>query len=332
MDEEIKSVLIAGGAGYLGQVLSEKLLAEGMRVRVFDLFVHGPQNFSRIADNPNFSLTVGDALKIPDLREAALEVDAVVYLAAVVGDAAVAKDPELAVKLNRDAPILFRDRVSQLGTLKKFVFCSTDSCYGNRPGENLDEDSRLLPVSLYAKTKADAETRILASREAELREGIRGPATTVLRPGTAFGLSPRMRFDLVLNLLVREATLKKTFVVRSGEQWRPFVHARDIAEAFRLVLKAPRDLADGKVFNVGSDAMNVKFRDLGNLISETLDAKMTIEPGVPDLRDYRVNFGRIRSVLGFEARVSLREGILEIADALRRGVFPDPHSRAHVNA
>jgi nucleoside-diphosphate-sugar epimerase len=142
-----------------------------------------------------------------------------------------------------------------------------------------------------------------------------------------------MRFDLAANLLTREATVKKRLTVHSGEQWRPLVHVRDAAEAFFLASVAPLRAVAGEVFNVGSNDQNVQFKDLGALIASLCPgSELAFAPGEPDLRDYRVEFGKIRDALGFRPKVCLAHGIAEIRDALLSGAFPDPYSRAYRNS
>ena len=201
----------------------------------------------------------------------------------------------------------------------------------------MTEDSALRPLSLYASLKANMELNILKSYS-EHRErfaGVNGgshPVPLILRLATVYGLAPRIRFDLAVNLITREAVLRKKASIFSGEQWRPLVHVRDVAKAFHLALKAPADKISGQIFNVGSNGQNIQFKDLGKIITEVCHgSEMEIIPGDPDLRDYYVNFDKIEKELGFSADVGLREGIAEIRDALLSGLIPDPYARIYRN-
>jgi nucleoside-diphosphate-sugar epimerase len=323
-----KNILIVGGAGYIGQIVSEKLLKEGFSVTIFDLFIHGHQEFKQLLPHPNFRSIKGDMNHTSSLFSLMDNFDAVILLAAIVGEAACDKDPELTTKTNLISPGAIWEYTSKKENLKRVIFTSTDSCYGQRPQEKLYESSILKPLSTYAKYKADIEKVFLAPKDKEHK----GPIPIVLRLATVYGLAPRMRFDLAVNLLSREATLKRKFKIFSGEQWRPLVHVRDVAEAFHLALTAPHKKVKGEVFNVGSNAQNIKFVDLGNIIASTLNAQMEIVPGSPDLRDYYVNFDKIAKELGFKAKVSIKEGIEEIREALLKGVFPDPYDVIYRNA
>ncbi len=163
-----------------------------------------------------------------------------------------------------------------------------------------------------------------------------GPAgfhPVVLRLATLYGLSPRMRFDLVINILAREATVGAGARIFSGEQWRPLVHVRDAAEAFALALAAPADLVSGQIFNVGSNSQNVQFKDLADILLKVIpEAKVQTVPEPPDLRDYHVCFDKISRVLNFSPNLEPSDGIREIKDALLSGYFGDPYDPKYRNA
>ncbi|MDR2612609.1 MAG: NAD(P)-dependent oxidoreductase [Deltaproteobacteria bacterium] len=320
--------LVIGGLGYVGQAVTERLLAGGFRIRCVDSLLHGQKPPETLISHPDFELVTAD---IRDGRKMELLVrdpDAILLLAGLVGEAACEREPGETLQTNLLAPLSIWEAALYHGRAERFLFVSSDSCYGKRPGEVLYETSRLAPCSLYASLKARTEQRILASSP-------RGtfPKPVILRLATVYGYSPRMRFDLAANLLVREATLKRRLIVHSGEQWRPFVHVRDAAEAFYLALAAPLQAVAGEVFNVGSNDLNVQFKDLGALIASQCEgAELTFSPGEPDLRDYRVDFSKIREILDFQPRTSLADGLAGIRDAILAGVFPDPYSPLYRNA
>jgi nucleoside-diphosphate-sugar epimerase len=193
--------------------------------------------------------------------------------------------------------------------------------------EKLTELSPLAPISLYASLKAKAESAILAlGASPEFQP-------TIMRMGTLFGHSPRPRFDLVVNILAREATLKGRFAIFSGEQWRPLVHVTDAARAYLLVLETPPELVAGQIFNVGASDQNIQFKDLGALVVQAIPGtQVDVLPQPPDLRDYFVSFDKIAAVLGFRPQVAIAEGLVEISKAILAGQPPDPYDPRHQNA
>jgi nucleoside-diphosphate-sugar epimerase len=319
--------LVLGGLGYLGQAVCGSLIRGGFRVTCLDSRLHGQDASPELAGNPAFTLAEGDIRDMRLMERLVRSPELIIVLAALVGEAACDRDPEETLQTNLLAPLSVREAALHHGRAERLVFASTDSCYGKRPGETLYEDSPLKPVSLYASLKASAEERLL-----DCPRG-RFPKTVVLRLATLYGLAPRMRFDLAANLLTREAAVKRKLTVFSGEQWRPLVHVRDAAEAFLAAASAPLRTVAGEVFNVGTNGQNVRFRELGELIASLCPgSELVFQPGEPDLRDYRVDFTKIRENLGWEASTTLSDGIGEIRDAVLGGLFPDPYSPAYRNS
>ena len=221
----VKSVLVVGGAGYIGSVLVRHLLAEGYRVRVLDSLLFGKKPLQDLLPQPRFQLIEADACRPETLFRATEGVDAVVHLAAVVGDPACDLDPEAARRTNYAATQLVAEACLKFG-VRRMVFASTCSVYGSND-QVVDEQSRLNPVSLYAATQIASERALLKLRSLKFHP-------TILRLGTAFGWSPRPRFDLVINLLTARAFFEKKIVIYNARQLRPFVHVSDISRAFRL--------------------------------------------------------------------------------------------------
>jgi nucleoside-diphosphate-sugar epimerase len=316
---------VAGGAGYIGQMVARELSEAGHEVLVLDSLLHGPGAKAALAGVPRTTLIEGDIRDQGLVEEALKGRQAVILLAALVGERACDLDPAETMAVNYHAPLALWEAARRAGA-ERFLLASTDSCYGAREGERLDERSPLAPLTLYARLKADLEAALLK------KAGGGRPAVTVLRLATVYGLSPRIRFDLAANLLVREAVLKGRAVIHSGEQWRPFVHVADAAKAFRAALAAPLEKVGGEVFNVGSDEQNVQFKELGALIAELVPAaEVATVPGDPDLRDYFVKFGKIAETLGFRPSRTLREGLRELKSAIEGGFPPDPYGRAWRN-
>lgn len=319
-------VLVTGGAGYLGSVVAEELLARGSRVRVLDGLLHGNRmSVDRLLARPEYSFIHAD-VRDGDARRRALDgVSAVVHLAAIVGDPACAREPDLAREVNFDATrALFEDARS--AGVDRFVFASTCSNYGKVPGESVaSEEFPLNPVSLYAETKVRAELEVLAHANG-------GVAATCLRLATVFGVSPRMRFDLTVNEFTRDVFLKRELVVYGEQFWRPYVHVRDAARAIRLVLESPRARVAGEVFNVGSTRENYRKLDLVQLLEGRFpDVRVEFVHRDEDPRDYRVSFEKVRAGLGFEVERPVPNGIDEVSDLLRGGAIADPYDGQYRN-
>lgn len=300
-DRPAPAVLVTGAAGYVGATVVARLLAAGRRVRAFDSLLFGDAAWNALGDVERVAGDVRDAAAV---RAAAAGCDAIVHLARLVGDPACALDPGLTRAINVDgtAHVAEACRAHQVPRL---VFASTCSVYGAAGEDWLDEDSPTAPVSLYAETHLEAE--------ALLRDRLAGSATgvAILRFATVFGLAPRMRFDLVVNLLTARALRERSIEVHGGEQWRPQVHVDDAARA--VILAAGHPAAAGGTFNVGSDALNFRIRDLAARIAARFEGVEAVVSPTRDPRSYRVSFARLERELGFRAEHSLEDGVDEIA-------------------
>ena len=308
------SVLIIGGAGYIGSALTRRLLDLGYGVRVLDLLLYGDEPIRPFYDHPNFELVYGDFRHIDAVVQAARGVDSIVHLGAIVGDSACKLCGELTVEINLRATRTIAEVGKGFG-VRRFVFASTCSVYG-ASDEILDEHSALNPISLYARTKVESEKVLLSLADDNF-------APVILRFGTVFGLSGRPRFDLVVNLLTAKAIQDGQVGIVGGQQWRPFVHVSDVAEAIRLALVAPKAAVCGQIFNVGSDAQNYQIADLGELIAEMVPTARVITEQKEDDRNYRVRFDKIYNELGFQAAHTVPDGIAEIIEAFATGQLED---------
>ena len=313
-------VLVTGGAGYLGSVVATHLLSDGYKVRVLDSLMYGGHALLGLYLNGDFEFIHGDVRSAEDVSAALKQVDAAVHLAAIVGDPACARHPDLARQVNIDGALQVLNQCNLMG-VDRFVFASTCSNYGNRvdPLEYATEESQLRPVSLYAETKVAVEKALL---EAPLEDG---PAVTILRFATAYGLSPRMRFDLTVNEFTMELLTKRRLLVYGEQFWRPYVHVLDVAGAVALVLGALRETVNQQIFNVGDTDENYQKARLVELICAEIGGELQVEyvPKEEDPRNYRVSFERIHQQLGFEAQRSVEDGIREIVDAIDKGVISD---------
>lgn len=317
-----RRILVTGGAGYVGSTLVPVLLQAGHEVRVLDNLMFGGEGLLAVWDNPAFSLRAGD-VRDPDAVRSALEgVDTVAHLAALVGDPACARDPDATREINFEATRGLVAACDEVG-VQRLVFASTCSNYGVSDTSVLaDEDTVLNPVSLYAETKVASENYLLG-HDSEL-------CTTVLRLATVFGLSPRMRFDLLVNEFVRDAMITNKLLIYGSSSWRPFLHVDDAARAIRDSIHAPDTVVRGQVFNVGS--VNCRKAELVEHIRDFLpDVEIEQHQSKADPRDYRVSFQRFGESLAFEPSHDLGGGIQEMLEALGAGVFPDPTAVTYRN-
>jgi len=318
-------ILVTGGAGYIGSILVRLLLTKGERVRVVDRMLHGAHGLSELSQDGNLEVVQRD-LRDPRAHGNLLDgVSTVIHLAAIVGDKACAQDEELAVQTNWTATVALARSAAARG-VKRFVFASTCSVYGEGRDEVLTEESPVKPLSLYAETRWNAEQGLLETVGLQQFEPI------LLRFGTVYGLSPRMRFDLVVNLLTLRAVTTGEVSIFGGTQWRPFVHVQDIVHALVMATSAP--LPEGApILNVGDNLENYQLRDLKEeLESRIAGVRVSIVPEAADPRTYRVSFDRIERLWGFRATKRVGEGIEEVAHALRSGAIPDPGHKRYVNA
>jgi nucleoside-diphosphate-sugar epimerase len=305
-----RHILVIGGAGYIGSQLCTNLLRDGYRVRVLDNLTYGDRAIRPLLDNPLLELQHADMRHLENLAVAFRGIDAVVHLGAIVGDPACALDNETTVEINLLATRMVRD-LCQGNGLRRLIFASTCSVYGAGTGVS-DESSELHPVSLYACTKIDSEACLLESD---------GPCGQVIfRLATVFGLSPRPRFDLVVNLLSAQANFRKKFTIYNPTQWRPLVHVADVCRALQLGLEAEDRAVRNEIFNLGDDAMNFTLGQIGEMVCRHFpEARMECVEKTADHRDYRVNFSKIRRTLGFQCRHDLESGVRELQLAFASG-------------
>ncbi len=314
------TVLIAGGAGYVGSTLTQLLLEAGYRVRVFDRLDHGGRSLLGAWSHPNFELLRGDVRNQADVDRACEdEVNYVVNLAALVGDPACAANPDEARAVNLDGALRLYETAKQAGA-ERFVFASTCSNYGKMKDSNgyVDEESELAPVSLYAETKVGVERALLSDQQL-------GPMSPVLlRFATVYGVSPRMRFDLTVNEFTRDMVHKQHLIVFGEQFWRPYIHVRDVARAVVRVLELPSEKVHRSVFNVGSTQQNYQKKTLVELIAKHApEAKIEYVKKEEDPRDYRVCFDKIEKQLGFRCQYTVEDGIASVAQLVRSGAISD---------
>ena len=316
------NILVTGGAGYLGSVLVPKLLARGHRVRVLDLGYFGLGHLR--AMRPSVELIREDlravAASPAQSRELLDGCDCIIHLAAVSNDPSAELNPELTDEVNYHATVALAESARELGV--KFVFSSSCSVYGEADGE-VNEEGWVNPLTAYADSKVKAE-RALGDLA---RPGWR---PTILRNGTLFGYSPRMRFDLVVNIFSLYSTLHNQIkIFGDGLQWRPFLHVGDCARAF--VFFAERPEHGHLCYNIAHENLRVVdiadcFKQLNPLLLAT-----HLETADEDRRDYRVSTLRMREE-GFGTRTNIEAGAEEMVEAIINGLIPDPESVFYRNA
>jgi nucleoside-diphosphate-sugar epimerase len=317
-----ETVLILGGAGYIGSCLVRKLLAAGRKVRVMDSLIYGDYSLHDVIGHPNLQLQVGDCRKLQDLVAAARNTDAIIHLAAIVGDPACELDPQASREINYAATRMLIEVAKGNGNCR-LIFSSSCSVYG-ATDLLMDEYSDVLPISLYAQTKVDSEEALLEARSADFHP-------VILRLATVFGLSYRTRFDLIVNLLTAKAHSEGTITIFNGTQWRPFIHVQDVANGICQALDAPLDVVSGETYNLGDSRMNFTLAQLAERVLAEFPKTRVEYVENADRRNYRVSFEKIYNQIGFECRWTLEDGIREIKRAFESKFITDYRDARYSN-
>jgi nucleoside-diphosphate-sugar epimerase len=311
-------ITVTGGSGYIGAVTCAGLLDAGHEVRALDSLLHDQRDVADGLRERGVELIEADVRDAEARRDAISGADAVVHLAAIVGDPACARDPDLAREVNVEGALALIADAAEAG-VERFIFASTCSNYGRMsdPTVPIDETAPLAPVSLYAEQKVEIEKHLLA--------GSSGLKATCLRFATIYGVAPRMRFDLTVNEFTRELWADRELEVYGELFWRPYVHVADAGRAILTVLQTPTEEVAGNVFNVGRTDENYRKLDLSELIVARLGrGEVSFVSRDEDPRDYKVDFSKIKSALGFEPKMRVPDGIDEIIRGLDDEQFGDP--------
>lgn len=323
-----RRILVVGGAGYLGSVLVRKLLSRGFKVRVLDILMFGIRPIEKLLKNKNFELIENDMRDISILTKALADIDAVINLAAIVGDPACQTKPEATIETNYLANKVLAE-ACKYHQINRFLFSSTCSVYGaGAKDDRFSEESQLNPVSLYARSKIESEEGILS-----LAGGNFCPV--ILRMGTLYGYSPRMRFDLVVNTMTKNAVVKgEVRVYGGGRQWRPLLHVEDAAEAYAKCVEAPFDTIGNEIFNVGTEKQNYKIGRIAGIVLKCIpDTRIIVEDNAEeDPRNYFVSFSKIRNVLKFRAGHRVEDAVIRIKRAIERKEIKDVTDPQYYNS
>ncbi|MBI2432337.1 MAG: aminotransferase class I/II-fold pyridoxal phosphate-dependent enzyme [Candidatus Hydrogenedentes bacterium] len=319
------TILVTGGAGYLGSCVASLLLERGHRVRIFDRFCYGRAPIAALAAQPGCDVVEGDVRRLQEHPGLLDDIDAVVHLASLSNDPSCDLNPEMAWDVNVESTVELA-RLTSERAIPRFVFGSSCTVYGKGVFQFLDEESPANPVSTFGQSKLAAEAALLRMRTDRF-------APVIARAATMFGWSERMRFDLAINQMVATSLRQGSILVRGGgNQWRPFVHVRDAATALILLLEAPAERVSGQIFNVGHPDSNTRILDLAQQVAARLGGvNIEVAKDDDDLRNFHVQFKKIEQQLGFSCKNSIDEGIDEVRRELEARPPLDPFADAHFN-
>jgi len=320
-----RTVLVTGGAGYIGSNLCRQLLSQGKRDVAADALLFGGEALLDLLSQSQFTFVKADIADDDHMETllAAHQPADVVHLASIVGDPACKAQPELAERTIWQGSRRLFEACERHG-VQRFVFASTCSNYGKMQGQDMvDESTPLRPVSLYAELKVRFEQYLL--------ERSTSVDFTLLRFATVYGLSLRPRFDLTVNEFARDAVLTGRLEIYGPRFWRPYCHVGDIARAVQLVLDAPLGQVSGQVLNVGANEENYQKRMIADEVAKQIRVTIETVERDEDPRDYRVNFERI-AALGFAPKMRIADGIREIAEAVGNGLIVDPFAQRYRNS
>lgn len=328
-----RHVLITGGAGYIGSLLTAELLRTGNKVTVLDSLLFGGESLLPFIHHPDFHFVKADVTEPGTVRDA-LRGDwpaprAVVHLAAIVGfPACQAVGRQVAWRYNVEATQHVFEQTNDLGS-ERFVFASTYSNYGLSPdGKPVTEDAPLNPQSLYAETKIASEQYLLSQKDAPC-------APLIFRFATLYGISPRTRFDLIVNQFVLDAYIKRELVIYQRGYSRSFVHVKDVVSGIMLGMDMPDGKVRGQVYNLGSDDGNHTKDEIVALVLKYLPGTAVSYKDLTfggDMRDITVSFEKVQRELGFRTTLTVDDGVREVLYALHSGLIRDPHDERYRNA
>jgi len=312
----VKSVLVTGGAGYVGAVLVPKLLDKGYQVKVIDLYLFGDDVLDAAKDNPNLEQIKGDIRDKALLEKIIPGIDAVIHLACISNDPSFELDPGLGKSINYDA---FFDlvEVAKKKKVKRFIFASTSSVYGIKEEANVTEDLPLEPLTDYSKYKALCEEVLLKEQSPDF-------TTVVIRPATVCGYSPRLRLDLAVNILTNLAVNTGRITVFGGEQKRPNLHIDDVAELYVMLLELPDEKIAGKIFNAGYE--NHKVSELAGIVQKVAgrEGVEIVTSPTDDNRSYHISSAKIERELGYKPKHTVEEAVKDLCAAFDAGKIPNP--------
>ncbi len=310
-----QTILITGGAGYVGAVLTPKLIQLGHRVKVIDLMMYGEDVFERgDFDKSKLEIIKGDIRDTALLKKAMVNVDVVMHLACISNDPSFDLNPELGKSINLDAfePLV---QISKAAGVKRFIYASSSSVYGVKEEPNVTEDMSLEPLTDYSKFKADCE--VILNKYVD-----QSWTVTTIRPATVCGYSPRQRLDVIVNILTNHAFHNREIKVFGGGQLRPNIHIEDMVDAYLLLLEAPHEKVNGKIFNAGFENQTVD--ELANMVQRIVGADVKIiKSNTDDNRSYHISSKKIQTELGFKPKKTIEDAVIDLNNAFKKGLLPN---------
>jgi nucleoside-diphosphate-sugar epimerase len=326
-------ILVTGGAGYIGSLLTAELLRLGYQVTVVDTLLYGGESLLGFLHNPNFHFAKADVTEPgavrSSLRRDWSKPDTVVHLAAIVGfPACQAVGKQAAWKYNVEATKMVFEQGARSGA-GRFVFTSTYSNYGlSTDGRPVTEESPLNPQSIYAETKIAAEEYLLSQRDSSC-------APTIFRLATLYGISPRTRFDLIVNQFVLDAYSHRELIIYQRGYSRSFIHVQDVVRGLTMGIQASEKKTRGHIYNLGTEMGNYTKDEIVGLVVKRLPETVVTYKDFSfggDVRDIKVSFDKIRKKLGFQPTLTAEDGVREVVHALRTGLIRNPHDERYRNA
>ena len=307
----MSKILITGGAGYIGAVLTPYLLNKGHKITVIDLMIYGKEALSK---NPNLRIIKGDIRDTNLLEKELPNHEVVIHLACISNDPSFELNPKLGKSINLDAftPLV---EISKKNLVKRFIYASTSSVYGIKKEKDVDETMSLEPLTDYSKYKVDCEV-ILKKYISENFTPI------VIRPATVCGYSPRQRLDVVVNILTNLAYHKRSVSVFGGKQLRPNIHIEDMAKAYEALILAPKSKVSGEIFNAGYE--NRSVLELANTVKRVIgnDVNLKFSP-TNDNRSYHISSKKIKKILDFEPTNTISDAVNDLKLAFKKGLLPN---------
>ena len=308
----MNKVLITGGAGYIGAVLTPYLLQKGYKVTVLDLMIYGENVLKK---NSNLKIIKGDIRNIDLFKSSVKNHDAVIHLACISNDPSFELDPKLGKSINLDAFEPLVKSSQELG-VKRFIYASSSSVYGVKNEKNVNEEMSLEPLTDYSKFKAECE-KILFKYKSNNFE------TITIRPATVCGFSKRQRLDVIVNILTNLAFHKRKISVFGGDQLRPNIHIKDMLRAYLLLLEAETHKVNGEIFNAGWE--NKSVSNIAMTVRDNVGQDVEIvKTKTDDNRSYHISSEKIRSLLGFKTKFTIQNAVKDLVNAFDKKIFSDP--------
>lgn len=295
-------ILLTGGSGYLGSILTRKLLANGHHVKILDNFLFGKDSIKDIENNKKLEIVEGDIRDLSIVGKSLKKIDSVIHLASIVGTQSAELDPKTSIEINFMATRNIAE-LCKIYKIKQFIFASTCSVYGAQPDQLIAENSEVNPLDSYGLSKFQSERAILQIYD----------YPTILRLGTLFGASHRMRFDLAINLFISQAMNKEKITVFGGTQWRPFLHVDDAAEAFSFAVENKME----GIYNV--IWKNLTINQMAKDVKKFVPTQIDLSKDIVDRRDYRVSGAKLET-FGFKAKKDISYAVKEFKSKIQNDV------------